>query len=65
MNRCDYCRSRNSWDCEDRRVSNNCICKYFELDFNTLNDIQKIAIQKILMNEDKQNYESDDYYYIL
>ena len=67
MNRCEHCRGRSSWDCDDPyyRVSERSMCDNFDLDFSTLNDKQKKAIQKILMNEDKQDYESDDYYYIL
>ena len=52
MDRCEYCAYRNSWDCGDEwdRVPNNRICNEFSLDFGSLNDKQKKAIQKNLMN---------------
>ncbi len=54
MSRCDYCRYKNSWDCEDGwdRVSNDKMCEDFALDFETLSDKQKKKIQEILMRQD-------------
>lgn len=49
MDRCDYCVYRNSWDCEDWRISNDCLCENFKLDFDTLDSYQKKAVQKRLM----------------
>lgn len=52
MDRCEYCSYRNSLKCEDKwdRVPNDCMCNEFSLDFGSLNDKQKKAIQKNLMN---------------
>ena len=50
MKRCDYCECRFSWDCEDFKVSNDCLCDSFKLDFDTLSEGQKKTIQRILMN---------------
>ena len=38
MDRCDYCKYKNSWDCEDGwdRVRNDKICDDFVLDFKFL-----------------------------
>jgi hypothetical protein len=50
MSACDHCVSRNSWDCDDgwnRRRD----CDSFKLDFDTLSDRQKKAIQYILDQE--------------
>ena len=54
MNRCDYCRYKNTWDCEDGwgRVDNNKMCEDFVLEFEYLSDKQKKKIQKILMQQD-------------
>jgi hypothetical protein len=51
MNRCDYCRYKNTWDCEDGcdRVQNDKICDDFVLEFNFLSKKQQKQIQKILM----------------
>ena len=51
MERCDYCAYRNSWECGDgwTRRRNYIFCDDFELDFDTLTEKQKKAIQKILM----------------
>ena len=53
MNRCDYCRYKNSWDCEDGwdRVPNDKICDDFVLEFNLLSKKQQKKIQKILMHD--------------
>ena len=53
LNRCDYCRYKNSWDCEDGwdRVRNDKICDDFVLEFKYLSDKQKKKIQKILMQQ--------------
>ena len=53
MSRCDYCENRFTWDCEDFRLSNDVICKDFELDFSTLSKKQKKAVQKILMHQEE------------
>ena len=50
MSRCDYCKYRNTWDCEEWHLSNDCFCEEFKLDFDTLSDKQQKAIQKRLMN---------------
>jgi len=56
--RCDYCIYRNSWECEDWRVSDEYICKEFKLDFDALSESQKKAIQKALMGkEERRNYD--------
>lgn len=47
--RCDYCEHRFSRDCEYYRVSNDCICDRFDLDFNTLTEREKESIQRQLM----------------
>ena len=54
MNRCDYCRYENSWDCEDGwdRVRNDEICNNFVLEFSLLSKKQQEQIQKILMRQD-------------
>ena len=61
MSRCDHCRGRNSWDCDDPyyRVSEHNMCENFDLDFSTITDEQKETIQKIIMNEDN----NQSYYY--
>ena len=58
MERCDYCAYRNSWDCGDgwNRTKNYDLCKYFELDWNTLKWKQQKAIQEVLMEEDEGEY---------
>ena len=58
MERCDYCANRNSWDCEDgwNRTKNYDLCKYFELDWNTLKWKKQIVIQEMLMEEDEGGY---------
>lgn len=55
MKRCDYCECRFSWDCEDFKVSNDCLCDSFKLDFDTLKEKQKKTIQRILMNMGDEN----------
>ena len=54
MDRCDYCRYKNSWDCEDGwdRVRNDKICDDFVLEFKFLSKKQQMQIQKILMQQD-------------
>lgn len=54
MNRCDYCRYKNSWDCEDGwdRVQNDKICDDFVLDSSCLSNKQQKQIQEILMRQD-------------
>ena len=54
MDRCDYCRYKNTWDCEDGwdRVRNDKICDDFVLDFKFLSKKQQEQIQKILMRQD-------------
>ena len=47
--RCDHCEHRFSWDCEGFRVSNDCICDRFDLDFDTLTEREKESIQRRLM----------------
>ena len=53
MNRCDYCRYKGSWDCEDGwdRVRNDKLCDDFVLEFNLLSDKQKKKIQRFLMRK--------------
>ena len=55
MNRCDHCEYRNSWDCEDYKVSNNKACDRFKLDFDSLSKRQQKAIQKMFMDNDSDN----------
>ena len=50
MERCDYCEYRNSWDCEDGKVSNCVMCENFKLDFDTLSNAQKREVQRRLMD---------------
>ena len=54
MSRCDYCRYKNTWDCEDGwdRVRNDKICDDFVLEFKFLSKKQQEQIQKILMRQD-------------
>lgn len=54
MDRCDYCKYKNSWDCENGldRVRNDKICDDFVLDFKFLSKKQQEQIQKILMRQD-------------
>ena len=47
--KCDYCEYRCSWDCEDFKVSNDYICERFRLDFDTLTEHEKKAVQRQLM----------------
>ena len=58
MSACDHCRYRHSWECDDgwNRRRN---CSEFELDFSTLTNKQKKAIQRIL---DREDNDRDDYY---
>ena len=51
MSRCDYCEYRNSWECGDgwNRVSNDCYCESFRLDYDSLSEKQKKEIQRKLM----------------
>jgi len=49
--RCEYCAYRYSWECEEYWVSNNKMCDDFKLDFDTLSESQKKAIQKRLMGD--------------
>lgn len=53
MDRCDYCAHRNGWDCGDgyRMCSPDILCPSFKLDFDTLPDKQKEAIQRRLNDE--------------
>ena len=53
MSACDYCNYRYSYDCDDgyNRHKN---CENFELDFNTLTNKQKKAIQRILNREEDE-----------
>lgn len=52
MSECEYCRYRNSWDCEDGyyRVEN---CSNFELDWSMISDEDKKAIRELLNKKDK------------
>ena len=54
MSACDHCRYRHSWDCGDgyNRRKN---CSEFELDFSSLSNKQKKAIQRILNREDEDD----------
>lgn len=56
MDRCNYCKFRNSWGCDDEwnRVSNNEFCDDFKLDFDQLSEKKKKVIQKILMRESEE-----------
>ena len=51
--RCEYCEYRNGWECGDgfRRISNDTLCEYFKLDFDTLSDGVKEQIQKRLIGK--------------
>lgn len=42
VSKCDFCVSRNSWDCEDYRPPNG--CENFVLDMGTLIDDEVIMI---------------------
>lgn len=55
MYRCDYCEYRNSWDCGDgwNRVSNDCYCESFKLDYDSLSERQKKEIQRRLMRDEE------------
>ena len=52
--RCDYCEYRNSWDCEDYKVSDSIMCDNFKLNYDTLNEKEKREIQKRLMNDTEE-----------
>jgi len=47
--RCDHCIYRNSWDCDDFKVSDDRLCDSFKLDYDTLTNDQQREIQKRLM----------------
>ena len=55
MDRSDYCRYKNTWDCEDGwdRVRNDKICDDFVLEFEFLSKKQQEQIQKILMRQEQ------------
>ena len=53
MNLCDYCKSRNTWDCEDTICHG---CSDFSLDFESLPDdvkeeTAKLAIGYVMIKE--------------
>lgn len=52
--RCEHCKYRYSWDCEDYWVNDNRLCKDFKLDFDSLTDKQKKEIQKRLMGANNE-----------
>lgn len=55
MSRCDYCKYRNCVECEvGDRVANDVVCNNFKLDFDTLSNREKKAIQKRLMKGGKE-----------
>ena len=58
MSRCDHCQYIGSWDCEDSRVPDNKLCENFVLRFETLTDKQQKEIQKRLMSNNDENYNS-------
>lgn len=59
---CDHCKSRYSWDCDDGMAYPRGGCKYFSLDWDTLSNKQKKAIQKILSNNNYDRpYEKFDW----
>ena len=51
MDRCEYCKYITSVECESAkdRVSNDFVCDDFRLNYDTLSDKEKKAIQKRLM----------------
>lgn len=55
MSKCEHCQYRNSWECDDgwNRRSNDAVCNDFKLDYDTLTNKQKKAIQKILMRQER------------
>jgi len=40
---CENCKSRNTWDCEDRGC--NRICNEFRLDETTLNENERVMLR--------------------
>ena len=58
MSTCDHCRYRHSLEYDDGR-NTRMNCSEFELDFSTLTNKQKKAIQRIL---DREDNDRDDYY---
>ena len=59
---CDHCKSRYSWDCDDGMAYPRGGCKDFSLDWDTLSNKQKKAIQKILSHNDYDRpYEKFDW----
>lgn len=58
MSVCDYCKFRNSWDCEYSHPKKG--CDYFHLDFDTLSEKQKKAIRRALIAQE-DNHRTDWY----
>ncbi len=56
MDRCEHCEYRNSWECGDgwNRCSNETLCENFKLDYDTLTEGQKRAIQRTLMRGEEE-----------
>lgn len=55
MSECEYCRCRNSWDCDDgyyRRKN----CSDFKLDWDMISDEDKEAIRNFLNKENQCRY---------
>ena len=53
MSACNHCKYRHSWDCDDGWNTPKS-CNEFELDYSTLSNKQKKAIQKFLDREDEE-----------
>ena len=51
VSKCDFCRFRNSWDCEDYRPENG--CEDFVLDMGSLTDDEK---RMVILRSIPSNY---------
>ena len=58
MSVCNYCKYRNSWDCESCHPKNG--CDDFHLDFETLSKKQQKAIRRTLIAQNSTS--RDDWY---
>jgi len=45
MNLCDYCKSKNTWDCEEMSCKS---CSDFDLDFQSLPDEAKELATRVI-----------------
>lgn len=50
MERCDYCKNRFTWDCEDSWRPSDVFCNNFVLDFSQLSQEEQEYFQYKVMN---------------